>query len=102
MVKVSTLSLTIDLFSPPSQDLSYCCDYECCMKKKWVFWLVFSIVVTVLVMTVFVLLLKGIRRSRRVEELVNLPNELNDIKPVEKLFSNKSRFDETYSASTPC
>lgn len=72
------------------------------MKKKWVFWLVFSVVVTVLVMTVFVLLLKGIRRSRRVEELVNLPSELNDIKPAEKLFNTSNRFDEMYSANTAC
>ena len=38
------------------------------MDKKWVFWLIFSVVVTLLVFSIFVLLLKGVRRSRRVEE----------------------------------
>ncbi|KAL5260878.1 hypothetical protein ACHWQZ_G006796 [Mnemiopsis leidyi] len=76
------------------KDSTYCCDYECCMKKKWVFWLVFSVVVTVLVFTVFVLLLKGIRRSRRVDEVVSIPPATNNhviTKQSNKLFNNIDR-----------
>ena len=74
------------------------------MKKKWVFWLVFSVVVTVLVFTVFVLLLKGIRRSRRVDEVGNLPSTPHSlvIKPNNKLFNNiENKCDGVYR-NTAC
>ena len=72
------------------------------MKKKWVFWLVFSVVVTVLVFTVFVLLLKGIRRSRRVDEVANLPPPANNVIKHNKLFNSvETKFDEVYS-NTAC
>ena len=88
-----------------SQDESYCCDYECCMKKKWVFWLVFSVVVTVLVFTVFVLLLKGIRRSRRVDEVANIPpppEHNHNIKHNNKLFNNIDNKLEGVYQNTAC
>ena len=70
------------------------------MKKKWVFWLVFSVVVTVLVFTVFVLLLKGIRRSRRVDEVVSLPQTTDNqfiMKQRKKLFNNiETRVEGVY------
>ena len=59
------------------------------MKKKWVFWLVFSVVVTILVFTVLLLLLKGIRRSRRVDE-VTLSNTGATFPKRNNLFSSFS------------
>ena len=47
------------------------------MQKKWVFWLVFSVVVTILVFTVFLLLIKGIRKSRRVDEVTANRPQIN-------------------------